>query len=519
MAKNAPATIEPRVVTDSNGAEAIIHRPVRKFVPAVIDAPEPPAAAPPPATPPEPTAEEKQLEERRKQVLASIGYELPPETPPAAPTAPPASPTPAPATPAPPTPQNAPTIPVPPQETPAERDARLVGTAVEKALTSVAPLLRGAQPPAQAPAPTQPTLELTPADARDLEAVAYLEQKDPQKFAGKADEFRQFYKDNYERITKWQQDNPDKEYNPNNEEHAQWLEEHMPADVPVEVLDEAIDDVKFEKKFQARVAPELQAQKAEKALQEAAPRINGQVVKSAYKLVEAVAPELAKLAKNGEQIDFSKPVLDKIEEADPIAREVLDRHAMALNPLIVTLEKIAVPGLNYILDPSRPVDARIMQEMADCEQILVKAPPEVQRRDGKQFITLNELTAKRREAAALPANQRQAAMDRLGNDYWTLSIDDVEETLIDRFAKEAKKEIEHLNTLADKKLKKRGVVQPAPVQSTPTPPAPTPAPPASGIARPRPPSISTQSDVTPAPGGNGSPPKSFGETAAMTHFR
>lgn len=498
--------------------EAILTAPVRREnVPFKMNIPDPVPAEEPVALPPEPlTAEEQELEDRKQGVLESMGWIKPKpkavvaEPPPAAPPAAPAAQPPAP-------PAVPPAPPAAPTETPEEREERIIGRTVQRTVEAVTPFIAKPQEPIAEPAKAN-AIELDPEDAKDLEAIAWLETQQPDKFGGKAKEYQDFYEKHYAYRAKWQKENPGKAYNSEDEDHAEFFNANMPEGAEPAVLDDARDNMRVEKLVEQRLGPVLQQQAAEKALEQARPVIAKACKGAAVKLMEQVAPELAKIATKGGEADFSETTLKALEEADPVAYEVLNGMAGRLNAVVVELEKTAVQGLNYRLDPNIPVHAHILNEMAECEQILADAPAAAQMRDGKQFITIGEKRAIRaqiQQGGGTPAQKAAREQTLLGN-RWSLSLDDVQEAIVDKMAKEAQRDLKRIDSLAEKKAKKNTPAPVAQAKPQPATPPPTPAP---AAVRPRPPSTSSRSDAVPAPGAAGGPPKSFGETAAANYFR
>lgn len=467
----------------------------------------PPAPAVDPAAPAPATPTEAELEARRNEVMASMWGGKPAQAEPPATT-----PAPAPAAPAPaPAPAAAPataTVPTAPEEPSIEQTIRQTAEAVS---TEIARKIQPAQAEPQ-PEPEPEEVELTPEDARDYAVFERMGQKDP-SLAGKAEEFKKFSLARYEYEAKWVAENPGRQFNPDDAEHEEFYKQQ--PEFPREAYDDARIAIMVDEQVEQKVAAKLAPIEHEKALAAAMPQIVAQVNSQVYTLVEKVDPTLAALLKEGDQINLSKANTDRIMAADPIASEVLDQmiKAEAL-PMLSALERSLLPG-NELQPAKNPLHRKIAGYVEQFEAEMKKAPEAQQIRNGRKFMPISDRDAaiERIEKGRATAQAKQESIDRLQQQYWSTSIDDVETVIVNDVAARAKQQIEQLDRMAQRKYKPTA---PAPV-ATPTAP-PVPALPAQPT-RQKPPGVVAASDAvdTTRQGQAGS--KSVGEIAVETHWR
>lgn len=485
---------------------------------AVKPAPEAPAA---PSTPPAPAPTPEELAERQNNVIAAMGWtgvtkpatpeeqpkapETPPEpenalepvvTPPApTPEAKPEpKPDPAPAAPAP--------APKPEPTTMATRDD------IEAAANRAAQLVAD-QRPAPAPTPTPaappaPVLDLSPEDKKDYEIIAFLERTEPEKFKGRGQKFLDYTKELYAYQDAWaaKPENEGKDFDPDDAEHNQWFAKHEPGTAESDI-EYGRERAMEERIYQNRVKPELDKIERDKAMKEAIPTITQNVGRRTVALIDAVNPELAKLVQDAEgRPMFTKEAIAAVEEADPIAKRTLDQIVRnELEPMVMALEMTTVPGLGFKLNPAGdPMHARIAEYVWQAENDMKKAPADVRIQGGKEFATITQYNA-----------MSEADRER----HYTLSVDDIQDLIVDDMAQKARKSIDEVDNLAKRKYKPdadKREVAPAPTPAT----TPTPAP---RNNKPTPPSTNNSGDLArtsdqPAPA-----VKKYGETMASVMFK
>lgn len=491
----------------------------------------PPAPAAPAAAEPVKIPTEEELRQQTIDLYASMGWGKPPEkapgTPGAVPDSPPAaegagepqaqpSAGTAPGTPEPtPEPQAEPQ----PEPEPDLTTPEIIARAARETAREVARELRPSEP---TPEPKQPEFELTAADSRDLKVIRYLEKTEP-AWKGKGDEFLIFLRKNYTYQDQWLKDNPGKEFNPEDEEHAAWYEKHRP-DIDGAELDRAEVDMRVEEKLEAKLKPQQEKEQAERAWREALPKIAEKVNTAVHRMTKAVDENLGNLLTENPTDETVK----KVEETDPIAFEVMDDLVRTeLEPMLMEIEKTTVSGLNYRLDPkNNAIHAQIVDFAQKQERELLKAPAEARELDGRQFLTLADYSGRVNRIIndkSLSEGEKQARMNEIDRDYWILTPAMVEELLADATAKKARAIIEKRNQTAARKFK---VAAPATAQPAAQPqPAAAPAQPKPYVPsampagfRPRPPSLGSGGDVVSTSTPGKIPAKSFGESAVDVAF-
>lgn len=499
----------------------------------VTNTPEEPVKPPEGQTPQLKIPTPEELRQRTIDLYATMGWGKPPEpkaddTPtPQQPVSPAVSPEPGRAAepPAPGTEQSSQAPPQPPAEPEPEPElstAEIIARSARETAREVARAIRPNEP-AAAPTTEEPKQpDLTADDAEDLKALQYLERTDPKRYAGASKKFLEYVQARYAYETKWAQENPDKQFNPDEEEHLTWATENQP-DIDVRELDNARLDMKVEERVEARLKPAQEREAAEKAFQRELPSIAQTVNRSIIKLVSAVDGNLGKIISDEKGAPkLTEESIALLDKTDPIASEVMNEIvAHQLEPLILELEKTQIPELHYRLEPqNNPVHEQITRFVTQKEQEMSEAPAAAKELNGKQWVSLAEFAQRAnaiQRARGSEADKR-AAMERLNNEVWTLSVEDIQELLIDNCAKQARKIIEKRDGAAKKKYSS-GSPNGTPISGTPpakpqeTPPGPTPA----GF-KPKPPSLSGGAEVVTTRVPGTAPQKSFGETAADVMF-
>lgn len=457
----------------------------------------PAPAVPEAVTQPEPIPTAEELQTRAKERYQSMGWGNPPapalktdviEVPAEV------TPDPAPATvPAAVTPVQAPE---PVVETEAEPSTReLISRTASETAKAVANAMR---PAPAAPAPVIVEFEMSPDDSEDYKVLKFLQASGDPKFKDVADKFLDYVKKHYAYQDEWAAQNPGKEFNPDEDEHKAWYELNQP-DIHPKVLESGRVDMKAEELYNKRLKPELDKITADKALEKGMPVVATNVTKGIIQMVKLVDPELVKMVTDAAgNPDLSEAKVAALGEHDPIAKEVLDNAARAMEPMLLELELTAVPGYNYSLNPNaNAVHRRIDQFRQKYEADLVAAP-EHQIRNGKQFCTVAEMQSN-------PA---------LSKTHWCLTIDDLVDMITDHYAAGATKEIQKLNALAEKKYKARAQPSTEPVPEPAKPTVVTPV----NSGKPKAPSISSGAESVTTPAITRSTEKSFADTATKEMF-
>lgn len=434
-----------------------------------------------------PTPEE--IATRARDTFTAMGWNLPENMKPA-----PIAPAPAPAAAAP----AAPAAPV-------VSNAELISGAAAAAAAKVAELMPRKEPETRQPAPAVPTvdsLDMIPSDREDYEAIMFLERSD-RRHAGLGNKFLTYLRDLYSYEEEWLSKNPEKEFNPDDEEHDAWYNDH-PAPIDRETIERAKVDRAVEDRYQSRVEPELKAMKADRAWTRASPEIFLMANRQVLAIIKEACPEIAVVLSDSK----GEPVLTeanatKADGINPIANDILNRYAARAWPMIVELEKTVLQDVELKLNPNDKVHAAIIN-MQEAEEQRILADPAERSKDGKRFVTIRDYHR---------MSEAQQAQCRI------LTVDDVEALIVKNFAAQAKKDIEYQVNLGKKMFGSTENNNNAPAQNgQETPRRIIPGPQPSGM-RVRPPSISSASDVVSTPEPGAQPRKTFGQQAADNYFK
>lgn len=474
-----------------------------------------------------PTPEE--IKEQTKELFQSMGWGEPPEDkqttsqPPAGAETPAAGGTVTPPAATPP----AQGQPAAQQEPPPEEEhlstTEIISRAAKETAREVAKVVRPPEAPQATEEPHE--AELTREDQEDLRVLKYLAQSNPD-FKGLDEKFRTYALERYAYEEKWLKDNPGKEFDPNDEEHKAWYDQHEP-NIDIDALEAARIDMKVEQKVQEAMAPKQQAEAADRAFQRELPRIGNQVTTLQHSLVNSINPELAKLITGADgKVALTDQTIAKLEETDPIAFEVMNAVSQnELEPVILELEKTTIPELNFRLNPdANPLHRKIAAFVEAKEADMAKAPAEAQRLDGKQWVSYQEYSdrANAIRKMKVSAAEKQNLFAQLDREVWTLSVDMIEQLWADDCAKRAVKIIEKRDGAAKKKYAAGAPSGGTPKTTTTPQPQPqpqnTPAGPMPAGFKYKSPSLGGQSEaVTTAVPGT-TTQKSFGQEAVDVSF-
>jgi hypothetical protein len=389
------------------------------------------------------------------------------------------------------------------------------------------------RPPEAAPAPAVPQIEMTPDDAADFKVLNYMARNDPKK-AHLPGEFAAFVQKAYAYQDTWQNENEGAEFDWEHAEHAKWHRANFPAGIIQAEVDEARDDMKVDERVEKRLAPIREEQeKREKAERTAAeyervrPKINARVNSLVVTMVDAVDADLGRMLKDEKgNPDLRTETGNAVEEADPLAHELLNSAAAEAIPIWVELEKTG-QLTDYAINPAKnEVHALIQQHIDQAESRLLAAPAAEQVFNGRQLIRIGDMIRRKQNIIHGPGTneQKKQKIDDLEAAYTCLTVDDLQEIIRDDIAARTKLQLERLNGVAKRKFVRGGVEsQPAP-QKVERQPAPQPEPqpqqrPQPPAPPPRPPSLSSGSDMlTPGnPAGGGA--KGHGDAVADVLFK
>ena len=241
------------------------------------------------------------------------------------------------------------------------------------------------------------------------------------------------------------------------------------------------------------------------------------------KLANLVNPELAKkLADDKGNFRMSKEDIKRLEDEYPVEVSVLDRliggeknnlgqvrpETSLLNLLGVVEQTAYADHTGFRIDPRDPVHARVLDYMIEYEGAMESAPDEVKlatfKGPGgvetvKEWIKTEELVKLKSNilGSKLSEKAKQNKIAALDAKYWTVGQDNLEKMIIGDIADAAKKQIDRINKLADRKA---GRLPPARTFSQPQPATAT-------AGKPKPPTLATADVVSPGGTGADAQPK------------
>ena len=276
--------------------------------------------------------------------------------------------------------------------------------------------------------------KLSKSDEKMAARLKKLEEINP-SYAGATDKFLAFKEAERKYQQKWEEQNPDEEFDPSDSAHAKWYERNEPSidEDDFEEAKEALIREQAEKAAEEKLRKELEPvkrkQAEESAVAKAAPKIEKTLQAIGRNAAAAIDPKYSDLKD-----------LSKIGEEDPLAAEILTETANRWMPLAqgATLLYSGHPA-----DQNNPLFQAVGELVSNLEQQLSSLEPEMQVRNGKQFATIAEF------AKMSPKEQAR---------HWYVDEDAVVEFVDKRMAFEAKQRYESEVSRLELLAKKRGYV-------------------------------------------------------------
>lgn len=394
-----------------------------------------------------------------------------------------------------------PPVETPPTETPpaapvekteAEKQADLIRQTATATADQIAERMKPAPQSTPEPEPRAVVLpEFGKEDKADYEALLAAEAESPEKFAGKAQQFADFVKKNYEYQDAWIANNPGKDFDPKDDEHSAWYEANQ--SISEDEIKDARAEVRFAEMAQKRMAPLLEKEKKkviEEAVQQSVPVVAKIFTDNVVKLVELVNPELVAHMKDDKGVlSIGEDSRERVAKADPIAAREIALVVDSVRPLIFDLEKSAIPALGFRLNPAtneRHAEIDSFRKQAEAE---IMAKPEAERMvDGKPFVTMDtyhgQLALIRKTT---PKSKLEAELQKYNDSVTTISIDQIEDKIVRHHAEKAKKIIDDIDSVAQRKYGQ----SPKPGEAAKPGAAPAARP---GSGKPASPSVSSRSE-------------------------
>jgi len=353
------------------------------------------------------------------------------------------------------------------------------------------------------------TLDLTDEDRDTLGVLREMERLNPQSYQGITEKTARFWKQEQAYAQQWQSANPGKVFNPEDDEHRDWYEKHEPAyrERDFKTAEREIIIREAEERAVRKAAPKIQQMEQENALRAAAPLAARAAAVATIEFVDQASPELAKhMEVDGKKI-ITPDVLTRMEEEDPAALDVLNEYGEKVKVAVMELDKMVRLGDKYPPNPQLTVrlagpdgpgevfypHAELLQHASNLEAQIKKLPPEETARDGKTFVTTEEYNrmAETIMRSRRSNDEKRLALENLGDRYWILVGEDIRRSYVADMAARARKRIEYINGVFEKRMKKKGG-SPTPATEKKSDAEESPKPVAA--AKSKPPSSATPSD-------------------------
>lgn len=341
--------------------------------------------------------------------------------------------------------------PTPPSITPEERDAIVARAAVAGAAAVASKKGEDATDKITA------TPDLTDKQRETLEVMDFLGKKDSE-YSTLVERTMNFWKAEEKYVADWKAKNPDKEFKLDDEEHAEWYEKHEPQydDEKFasareqfkanEIERNTLDKVRRETERKERLDTERKRQETE------AETITAEVQTAEFEMIKALAPE----SEQHFLVD-GKPVLtdaqwEKFSEEDPAAAKILRKEGDYLGRKLKELKRLDRYPNTYLPDEKNQLHVALAQLALEKEDKILALPPEQQLHEGRRFLTMAELGQKQHDihVSKKPRAEKQAALDKLKQDYWVLNSDLMETLVIAQHRKRAGEKLADARDLEEK---------------------------------------------------------------------
>lgn len=303
--------------------------------------------------------------------------------------------------------------------------------------------------------------KLGPKEQRILDACAHLEKTNP-RYKGLRKSMSDFWDKEQEYISKWESENPGKEFKSDDEEHSSFYSTNEPQ-VDPDDLDDAKAEVRARRITEESNKVNREENKRERIQQKVAqarPKIDSEVFGAISSLIEGSHEEFAKLLKKDPETGVTymdKDAVAKMEEVDPVGKEVLMQVSEPLSLIVREIELMRVLGEDYNGDPQGGVKMRqndgwffphteAVQLFHRVEKALKESDPKETMRDGKRFSTIHELRVAQQNIIKSKATdqRKREALNDLNSRYYTIDYDDAIAAAIAEYSERAKVKISRL---------------------------------------------------------------------------
>lgn len=232
------------------------------------------------------------------------------------------------------------------------------------------------------PAPPAKHVELP----QELEAhrpiYELLEKSNPKKYSGLITKLASYADKETEYIEAWVDENPGREFDPEDESHDDFYKKNQPKIDPTDV-ESAKDQLREERvrgKIMEELGPELSEIRQNKARQSIAPKAQAAATSIAAEVLNGINPEYSKHI-----ADAAK--MNEIGEDDPIAADVTRAVAGEFVPLAV--EVVALHN-GVPFDEKNQAHMAVYRMAKQMEDAVQSLPPSQQSHEGRAFATREE---------------------------------------------------------------------------------------------------------------------------------
>lgn len=335
-----------------------------------------------------------------------------------------------------------------------------------------------AQPPSASDQKTDkaadPDAGLSYAERKELKVLAKMSQLHP-GVGDMAGKMKSFWNQERQYKTTWESQNPGVEFDDTDSVHDKFYQREPAYDqelydnAQVALDDERIDErasKRAQEIIDKKVEPELQKRRSQEAFQKAEPEIQQASTQAMVAMLEKAVPELAKIlpkGKNG-QLTISQEAVQKMEEADPVAFEIVHDESRKLHAVVSELHKLDRLGEFYAPNRRLVINIGTAEEperfyphnellnfIEAQEQAILASDKQVW--DGKKFMPLGQLTALQDDILKKPISEqaKQAELDKLSSRFWSFETEDIVNMLVASHSRKVKIQLDRLEKLSAKR--------------------------------------------------------------------
>jgi hypothetical protein len=338
--------------------------------------------------------------------------------------------------------------------------------AVDDAEKAIKPRTPTAHPKVDMTKTEASTPGLTQAQDRKLKYLAQLAKDNPDQYKNIVADTKKFWELEKARIDKWNTENPETPYDPDDATHADFYSKYSP-DVDADDFDSARETVIREQAREAaraEIRSDAERREVVEQMRSAGPKIEQVALGAVGDFVKEAAPELYTLCLVDGKPTISPAVIEKMKEADPVAFEILQEQAATVQAVVFELEYMEQFPRHYPPNPDFAVTlgngeeiyphAIIQRYARKLETEMAKKPEsETTLPTGQKFMKMQEYVARIERINKLPDDQYERALKNLQERYYTLDTPRVRKSFLWDCVDRAAKKIEKLSQSAEKKYK------------------------------------------------------------------